>query len=239
MRSSPMKLSIMQPYFVPYLGYFQLIHASDLFVAYDDVQYPKGGWVNRNRILNDGKAKFISLPIRKSSLNSLINEKVFSNDFAVVQKKLLKNVYQTYRQAPYFYETYNLFEQIMNFKSDLVVDFVMHSITLVTKILSIRSKIILSSSIDSECDKHGVNRVIAISNNLNVSQYINAIGGLNLYDKEYFKKNGIELLFLKMKSLVYEQFVKDRFLENLSIIDVLMFNGISGTKTILNDYKLI
>src|SRR5210317_206656 len=116
MMFSPMKLAIMQPYFVPYLGYFQLLHASDLFIAYDDVQYPKGGWVNRNRILNDGKAQFISLPVRKSSLNSLINEKVFSNDFDVVKKKLLKNVHQSYRRAPYFYETYNLFEQIMNFK---------------------------------------------------------------------------------------------------------------------------
>ena len=93
-----MKVGIMQPYFFPYIGYWQLINAVDKFVIYDDVNFIKGGWINRNKILVNGQARYINLQMHKASQNKLINEiEVLGNK--VYNKKLLKNIESSYKST--------------------------------------------------------------------------------------------------------------------------------------------
>ena len=102
----------MQPYFLPYIGYFQLIKAVNLFIIYDDVQFIKGGWINRNYILSNRNKSMFNLILKGASANKLINEISVQTD----QNKLLKTIYHSYKKAPYFEFVYPLIENILDFE---------------------------------------------------------------------------------------------------------------------------
>ncbi len=97
-----MKVAIMQPYFLPYIGYFQLINAVDKFVIYDNIEFTKKGWINRNRILVNGKDEFISLPITKASDFLHANQRYLASNFENEKNKILRKIKESYRKAPYF-----------------------------------------------------------------------------------------------------------------------------------------
>ena len=102
-----MKIAIMQPYFFPYLGYWQLMNIVDKFVIYDDVNYIKRGWINRNRILVEGKPFYIHVPVMKASQNKIINEMEVFVDSSL-RKKELKTIELAYKKAPFFDSVYPL-----------------------------------------------------------------------------------------------------------------------------------
>src|SRR5437763_14407143 len=106
-----MKLAIMQPYFLPYIGYFQLIGAVDVFVVYDNIKYTKKGWINRNRLLRDGKDAMFSLPLRKDSDSLDVRARELAADFD--RDKLLNQFKVAYARAPYFVRIYPLLERIV------------------------------------------------------------------------------------------------------------------------------
>ena len=110
-----MKVAIMQPYFFPYIGYFQLINLVDVFVVYDDVNYIKKGWINRNNILINKKSFLFSLPLQNMSQNKLINE-IFLVEDTNWRISLLNTIQITYKNAPYFDEVYSLIEEIISYK---------------------------------------------------------------------------------------------------------------------------
>lgn len=231
-----MKLGIMQPYFFPYLGYWQLINAVDTYVVYDDVAYIKGGWINRNNILVNEKANLITLSLENSSSFKNINEiNIIKNGKNA--EKIVKTIQMAYKKAPFFNQVMPILENLL-LKNDKIANLNYNSILEINKYLKINTNIILSSSLSKDNSLKAQDKVIHINKLLGSDTYINAIGGQELYDREEFKREGIELKFLKMNDIKYTQF-KNQFVQNLSIIDVLMFNSHKQIKEMLDDYTLL
>jgi len=229
-----MKLAIMQPYFLPYIGYFQLIKTADTFLIYDDVQFINGGWINRNYILSNGNKLMFNLILKGASVNKLINEISVQTD----QNKLLKTIYHSYKKALYFEFTYPLIENILDFKDKNLARFIGNSIIHICNYLKIDTEIIYSSSMEKNNELKAQEKIIHICKLMDADTYINAIGGQELYDKETFKQACIDLKFIKNNSTPYTQF-KNEFIPWLSILDVMMFNSVEEINKMLDNYELI
>lgn len=234
-----MKLGIMQPYLFSYLGYFQSINAVDKFVIYDDVQFIKGGWINRNRILINGKESMLTLKIKKDDFKLNINERYLVDNYEYENNKIIKSIELAYSKAPYFKEIIKLIKDIFNFKENNLSQFIVNSIIKICNYLDITTEIILSSKLNKDNTLKNQCKVIHINKILGANTYINALGGIELYSREVFKRNEIDLFFLKMNDIVYKQFDENNFIPNLSIIDVLMFNSKEQVKKMLNEYELV
>lgn len=232
-----MKIAIMQPYFMPYIGYFQLINAVDKFVIYDNIQYSKRGWINRNRILVNGKAEFITLPLKKDSDYLDVVDRELALNFEDAKNKILRKVRASYQKAPYFDKAYELITDILSYKSSNLFDFVLNSIKKNCNYLGINTKIIISSDLEANHSLNGEERVIDICKNLKAKDYINPIGGVDLYTKSRFIEDNINLQFLETVNFEYNQNI-NYFLSHLSIIDLIMFNSREELKEILNKYIL-
>jgi len=228
-----MKLGIMQPYFFPYIGYFQLIHDVNIFVVYDDVNYIKGGWVNRNYILLNGEKHLVTLRLRKASPNKRINEIEVDGN----QKKIIKTIQQAYVRAPFYKDVYPLIEHVFKSGELNLAKFLLKSITKIVEYLEYDTHIILSSNIEKKNGLKGQDKVLHICELFRANQYINAIGGQDLYSPAEFAANNIDLRFLECKAEPYKQFSSE-FVPNLSIIDVLMFNSIEQIRLMLKQFKL-
>lgn len=232
-----MKVGIMQPYFFPYIGYWQLLNAVDKYVIYDDVNFIKGGWINRNRILMNGEDKMINLKMKGASTNKLINEVEVADD-KVYNKKLLKTIEACYCKSPYYSVVFLIIEKIINNEEKNLAKYLEFSIRQISKYLSINTEIIVSSTINKNNNLRGQDKVIEICKILEADEYYNAIGGQELYFYEDFIANIIKLKFLKTGNIEYKQ-NKNEFIPNLSIIDVMMFNSVEDIKKMLNQYELL
>lgn len=231
-----MKLGIMQPYFFPYIGYWQLINAVDAYVVYDDVNFIKGGWINRNNILLNGAKHLITLPLEEASSFKLINEILITKNI-VLKNKLIKTIKSAYLKAPYFETIMPILESLILDNSNIAM--LNYNIILtIKKYLNIDTEILLSSKIEKDNNLKAQDKVIHIAHILGATEYINAIGGQELYDKEVFKEQNIDLKFIKTNPITYKQF-NNEFVSNLSIIDVMMFNPPEKIKEMLDDYELI
>ena len=230
------KIAIMQPYFFPYIGYWQLISAVDIFVLYDDVNYIKKGWINRNNILLNKSKHLITIPLLNVSQNKHINECIISVDDKIINN-IIKTINLAYRKAPYYNLVFPTLEKIIKTKGS-ISDLVLKSVLWIKEYLNIDTEIILSSSIGKNNELKGQDKIIEIVKKLNGNHYINAIGGQELYDKEIFNNNEIKLNFIKMKEIKYKQF-NNEFVPNLSFIDVLMFNSPEEIKNMLGMYELV
>jgi len=232
-----MKVAIMQPYFLPYIGYFQLIAASDVFVVYDRIKYTKKGWINRNRFLQNGSDAIFSLPLKKGSDHLDVVERELATDFD--RTRLLAQFKGAYQRAPYFHQTFPLLEEIVRCPHANLFDYILHSIDSVSRHLNLRADIRISSTIPIAGDLKGRDKVLAICNALGADRYINAVGGMELYDKNDFASHGIALEFIKARPWTYAQFAGD-FVPWLSIIDVLMFSSVEAVRQqVANGYELI
>lgn len=229
-----MTLAIMQPYFFPYIGYWQLISAVDTFVIFDDVNFIKKGYINRNSILANEKAQLFTLELIGASQNKLINEIEVGNN----SQKLLKTIEIAYKKAPYFSDVFPMIEDILNNKEKNLSKFIGHSLEQISNYLKLHTKFIYSSDIKKENSLKAQDKIIDICKKLEATDYINAIGGQELYDKAKFKEQNINLNFLKTELTEYKQFKND-FIPYLSIIDILMFNRVSEVKQLLCKYELV
>jgi len=232
-----MKLAIMQPYFFPYIGYFQLIAAVDLFIVYDNIQYTKKGWINRNRMLQNGKDVTFSLPIKKASDYLDVCQRELSPAFSGT--KMLNQFAGAYRRAPYFKQTLPLIEQVLEYDEDNLFRFLLHSISKSCEHLGITTEIRVSSEVTIDHGLRGQDKVLALCEAVGANQYINPIGGQELYSKDAFKAHGIELQFIKSKPFEYQQF-DNELVPWLSIVDVLMFNSVDAVRErIASNFNLI
>lgn len=229
-------LGIMQAYFMPYIGYFQLINAVDEFVIYDNIQYTKKGWINRNRILQGDGDKYITLPLKKDSDFLNIDERFLADSFD--PQKLMRQIETAYHKAPYYTNVSKWIENTLCFEERNLFRYIFHSVNEVCKYLDITTPIIISSEMKYDSSLKGENKVIAICKERECSRYINAIGGMSLYHSDVFANEGMELKFIKTVFQEYPQFNID-FIPALSIIDVLMFNSQSQIKQMLLSYQLI
>lgn len=229
-----MRLAIMQPYFFPYIGYFQLIQSVDTFVLYDDVNFIKGGWINRNFILAQGQKNRITLQLQGASPNVLINQVMVGNN----KQKLLKSIQQSYSKAPQYVSVYPLIEEIILHEEVNVAKFLDHGLRKICNYLNIRPQWYVSSNLSKDNSLRGQDKVIAICQELGASEYINVLGGKELYDKESFSQDEIKLSFIELKSVKYQQF-DGKFANHLSIIDVMMFNDQEQISKLLKEYSLV
>lgn len=232
-----MRLAIMQPYFMPYIGYFQLIAAVDQFIVYDNIKYTKKGWINRNRMLQNGNDVMFSLPLKGGSDSLDVCERELAADFN--RDKLLNQFRGAYRRAPYFEQTFPLVERIVRHEDSNLFRFLHHSIVETCGHLGITTKIRISSEIDIDHSLKSQDKVLALCKAAGANTYVNSIGGMELYSKEAFRAQGIELMFIRSKPFEYAQ-LGNEFVPWLSIIDVMMFNPIETVRTgITNNYELI
>lgn len=234
-----MKLAIMQPYFLPYIGYFQLMNVVDKFVVCDNFQYTKKGWINRNRYLANGKDNYFTIPIKKASNHLNIIERELATDSQKWNEIQLRKVENAYRKAPYFNEVMPLAQDCFLYKNDNLFNFLLNSIQKTKNFIGIKTEIIISSQVEKEKTiLKGAERVKNICKLLSADEYYNSIGGIELYNKKDFEENGFHLIFLKTNNFIYNQF-ENEFIPFLSILDVLMFNSLSTIKKILrNEFKL-
>jgi hypothetical protein len=231
-----MKLAIMQPYFFPYIGYFQLINAVDKFVIYDDVNYINKGWINRNNVLVSGAPHLIQVPLIAASQNRLINEIEIVDD-EKWKTKLLKTIYQSYSKAPFFQPVYSLIESILGNEIRKISELNVASIISICEYIGIKTEIVVSSTIYNSKHLKGQERILDICEQEKASTYINPPGGKDLYDREVFLQSGIDLQFLQPKIAIYNQF-KNEFIPWLSIIDLMMHLENKELKNHLKQFQL-
>ena len=229
-----MKLGIMQSYFFPYIGYWQLIKAVDKYVVYDDVNYIKGGWINRNSFLINGQKKLFTIQLNGASSYKNINEIEIKDDFSSFRKMLQIN----YGRAPFFKDCFQLIENILSYENKNLGMFLFNSIKLVSEYLDFDTDILLSAEIEKDNNLKGKEKVLQICKLLGADEYYNAVGGQELYDKSDFFNNGIKLSFVETNITPYKQF-KNEFVGGLSIIDVLMFCSKGQVNELLGEYELI
>lgn len=229
-----MKLAIMQPYFMPYIGYWQLMALVDKYVVFDDVNYIKRGYSNRNNILMQGESKMFTISVANSSQNKKYNELSICDDF----KRFFATLQVCYKKAPFYNKIIELLHQITDFEDKTLGNFMLHSFCVILDYLDIHTELVLSSTLNKDNMLKGSEKIKAICKELRATDYINALGGQELYDYEDFAKNGLNLHFLKTETISYKQFANE-FVPNLSFIDVLMFNSPEEIRNLLTKYTLI
>ena len=232
-----MKTVIMQPYFFPYLGYWQMILTADTFVIFDDVNFIKRGWINRNNILINGSAHLISLPLLAASQNKHIKD-IWVTDSLKDKEKLLKTIEVAYKKAPFFNDVFPIVYDTVLSKDNNLARLLRNQFESVFNYLDVKAKVLFSSDIDKNEDLRAQDKIIDICKRLNTTHYINAIGGIDLYDQQSFANEGMKLSFIKMRPIDYKQF-NNEFVPNLSFIDVLMFNSRRDVGLMLNEFDLI
>lgn len=229
-----MKVGIMQPYFFPYIGYWQLLNAVDTFVIYDDVNFIKRGYINRNNILINGNKQRITLEVLGASSNKIINKIKIGNN----AKKILKSVEQAYKKSPEYENVFPLIIKALQYSENNLGTFLGNTIHIVSEYLEMNTKIIYSSELKKNSNLKSQEKILNICECLGATNYINAVGGKELYDKKSFHDKDILLNFLEPKITKYKQFKND-FVPCLSIIDIMMFNSCENIQKMLKKYKLV
>lgn len=229
-------IGIMQPYFFPYIGYWQLINAVDKFVVYDNIQYTKKGWINRNYYLLNGQKTLFTVNIEKASDYLDICERLISSEYK--RDKLVVRLQSAYKGAPMYGEVFDLVANIIRFSSCNLFEYIVNSIVQVCAYLGIRTEIIVSSSLNNEPFLKSEERVIAFCKELGGHTYINAIGGMELYSRAHFAKENLMLRFLEAQPIEYKQWGGE-FVPWLSVIDLMMFNSKEQLSQMLNKYELL
>ena len=222
----------MQPYFFPYLGYFQLIRTVDAFVVYDDVNFINRGWINRNYILGNAEKQRITLPLLGASQNKLINQIEVGGPH-----KILKSISHSYAKAPHFDAVYPLLEDILSQTEKNLAHFLDYQLRRICDHLGLSQQWYLSSSLAKDNGLRGQDKILSICEKLGATHYINVPGGKELYDQYSFEARGITLSFIQPKPTTYKQFTND-FIPSLSIIDAIMFNDKSQCEVLLDQYDL-
>jgi hypothetical protein len=222
-----MKLGINQPYFFPYIGFWQLMNAVDEYVIADNLHFIKQGYIQRNKILVNKEPQYFKVPLHKPSQNKLINETELSLDEAEVEK-MLHTLKCAYAKAPNFEKVYNLVKEVLEFglkeEGKNLALFLENEIRLVAKELGITTKIYMASrDVILDDDYKREHYVVQTCKNRGATEYYNAIGGTKLYYQEFFRENGLGLKFVNTNSDIKYQQLDNEFVPNLSIIDVMMF----------------
>jgi hypothetical protein len=231
-----MKVAVMQPYFLPYLGYWQLLGAVDLFVLLDDVNFITRGYINRNRILLNNRAHLFSLPLEGASQNVLIKDvrlKFSERD----REKFLKTIRMAYSRAKRFRFFFPLLEEIVLNDQTELARYIEYSLRAISGYIGLETKFIFSSHLTKDTSLKGQERILEICRVVGAKVYFNLPGGKSLYDQLSFTRNKLILKFIQPKLSNYQQYGLN-FVPNLSIIDALMFNEPERIKSMLKEFSL-
>lgn len=231
-----MTVGIMQPYFLPYIGYWQLLAAVDQFVVYDNIQYTKKGWINRNRFLRNGTDAVFTVPMKKGSEFLTVSERSIANEFD--PDALLNALAAAYRKSPCFRAVFPVLERIVKASPRNLFDYVHYSIVVIAEYLEIRTPIVVSSTIAIDHGLKSECKVLALCKALGATRYVNFIGGRELYSASTFMEHGIDLRFIQSHLISYRQY-DGPFVPSLSIIDVMMFNAKDAVRAMMDRYELV
>jgi hypothetical protein len=218
--TAPIRVGIMQPYFLPHLSYFQLIANTDVFCLHDKVKYTKQSWINRNRIVVNGRIDYITIPIHHRSDFDLVDEKQISPEFK--SALMLKTIELNYKKSPNFDQVFPLITEIINYKSLNLFEFLENSIIKLSRYLEIKTKIIKSSDSGYDLKLSKSQMVLDICNKLKANVYLNSEGGIELYKPSHFLENGIFLRFSKQIDFSYINSF-GQVDASLSVLDALMW----------------
>lgn len=233
----PQRTAIMQPYLLPYIGYFQLIAAADVFVVYDDIKYTKKGWINRNRLLLNGQPWTFSLPLQAGSDRLDVVDRQVATGF--LPSDLLRKIEAAYRNAPFFEPTMALAQAVLECREKNLFNFLLHGLQQTLEHLQLRARVVVSSTLAVDRQLRGQDRVIATCRSLGATEYLNAIGGTELYDAGSFANQGLQLSFLRSRLSPYAQ-TGQSFVPALSILDVLFFKGRDATRSMIaTDFDIV
>ena len=234
-----MKIAIMQPYFFPYIGYFQLINAVDTFVVYDNIEFTKKGWFNRNRLLFNGTIDYFTINIKKGSdFLDVRDREIAPVYFEKELPRMLRQIGQSYRKAPCFDTVFPLIRGILEHEEYNLFKYIHATILNLIRHLDLTTEVVVSSTIPIDHSLKAERRLFEICRHFSAEHYINPIGGMALYPKEDFLEQNIRLSFISTRPLEYPQ-LGDAFVPNLSIIDVMMFNPTEKIRQFLDEYELI
>ena len=226
----------MQPYFLPYIGYWQLLAAADRFVVYDNIQYTKKGWINRNRFLRGGGDAYFTVPLKQASDYADVVNRELADSFD--RAAMLRSLEGSYRKAPRFAEVFPLVERIVQAPMTNLFEYLRHSIVEVARFLAISTPVVVSSTIAIDHALPAEKKVIAICRAQGARSYLNPIGGQELYSAPAFAAAGVRLEFLRPRPREYAQFGAP-FVPNLSIVDVLMFNSTDTVQQMLREADVV
>lgn len=239
---SNMKLGIMQPYFMPYLGYLSLIKHTDRFILFDTVQFIRHGWIERNRILKqDGTWQYFQVPIVKPNGRDTIIKDVRINNDTDWKHRIIGQLQHYKKKAPFYKETIDLLNEIFALNFDDIVALNQVSLEKVCEYLGIKRSIEVFSKMglvieEAEApDEWALNICKAISG---ADEYWNPTGGLSFFDRTKYERAGIKIYFQEMVLTPYHQ-LGNEFEPGLSIIDVMMFNAPERINQMLDDYRLL
>jgi len=236
-----MNLGIMQPYFMPYLGYFSLIKHTDRFILFDTVQFIRHGWIERNRILKqDGTWQYIQVPIIKPNGRDTIIKDVKINNDLDWENRIIAQLQHYKKKAPYYKETIELLTDVFSQRFDDIVTLNQVSLEKVCEYLGIKrstevfSKMGLDIEDATAPDEWALNICKAIPG---ADEYWNPIGGLSFFNRTKYENAGIKIYFQELVLTTYRQ-LGNEFEPGLSIIDVMMFNSPETINQMLDNYKL-
>lgn len=227
----------MQPYFLPYIGYYQLIGAVDLFILYDNIKYTKKGWINRNRMLLNGADVTFSIPLKSGSDALDVRDRQVAASFD--RDGLLNRFRGAYHRAPEFERTFPLLERIVRHEEANLFGFIRHAIIASCAHLGLTTEMRSSSEVPIDHSLRNQEKVLALCAAVGADTYLNPMGGTELYARDAFRRRGIELQFLRPGPFEYRQFGA-AFVPWLSIVDVLMFNPLGPLRErIARNYELV
>jgi WbqC-like protein len=237
--ASESSVAVMQPYFFPYLGYFQLLAHVDVFVVHDDTQYVKQSWINRNRILEHGVAAYVTLPVAGGSHRQLICEKRLHEPRGH-QRKLLARIRHAYYAAPHLDSVSAFLEPLFPGDDETIASFNVRALRALQESLGLRTRLVLASERDYPGCRTAQERVIRICLEEGGTRYVNPIRArsLGLYDQATFNAAGLELSYLSTSASARYDQNGGRFVPDLSVIDVLMFNSPAQTRELLDRFVL-
>lgn len=216
--------AVMQPYFFPYLGYWQLLAKVDVFVILEQTKYVKQSWINRNFVLGTRGSFLISVPLEKASDSSLIEHRQVSDAWTDTRGRALRTIRQSYRKSRFFEDIYPWLDEQLSFREKRLSKYLERQIRSTADLLSIDTKIVTARDLGDFVDLERDHRIFEICRSLECDRYLNLRGGRTLYSPDSFRKAEISLGFLSPELPRYGQGLQE-FVPSLSIIDSLFWNG--------------
>lgn len=231
-----MTIGIHQPIFFPWVGYFDKMAKSDIFVLLDEVQLEKGSYMYRNRILDkNGNICYLTISGDKHGyLDKKYNEIISTNKDVWIPKHI-NQIKLSYEESPYFDEVWNEIKSVYDVNRHTICDYAISSVVSIAKLLNIDTKLLLQSDCEYDLDSQKNDLVLSICKGLHADQYLSGNGAKKYMEEQSFENEGITLKYQRIEPPVYQHLHNDEFVSGLSILDMLFSCGIEKTKKLFWD----
>ncbi len=226
-------VTIHQPEYLPWLGFFDRIYKADIFVILDNVQYQKGGFINRNKIKTSQGWQWFTIPVEEREGRKKISEIVISNQSSWGRTHW-KTLFYNYNKAPYFKEYADFFEKLYKQDWSSLANLDIYLIEKIMHMLGIRKEIKKSSSIKTQGKADDL--LVNIFKEIGADTYFSGPGGKEYMEMEKFKEENINVTFQDFVHPTYPQLFEEKgFIPYLSVVDILFNCGPESLNIILGN----